>query len=81
MLGYLSFTVLFFVSLFPGSILGPELAAIVAMTLTILIYDELLFRRLVAWADKFRFEHSRPNSAPKLATRSVPSDALAAAPG
>jgi len=30
-LGYLSFTVLFFVSLFPGSILGPELAAIFAI--------------------------------------------------
>jgi NitT/TauT family transport system permease protein len=30
-LGYLSFTVLFFVSLFPGSFLGPELAAIFAI--------------------------------------------------
>jgi NitT/TauT family transport system permease protein len=30
-LGYLSFTVLFFVSLFPGSVLGPELAAIFAI--------------------------------------------------
>jgi len=30
-LGYLSFTVLFFVSLFPGSMLGPELAAIFAI--------------------------------------------------
>ncbi|WP_188253958.1 ABC transporter permease subunit [Pseudaminobacter soli (ex Zhang et al. 2022)] len=30
-LGYLSFTVLFFVSLFPGNILGPELAAIFAI--------------------------------------------------
>ncbi len=30
-LGYLSFTVLFFVSLFPGSTLGPELAAIFAI--------------------------------------------------
>ena len=30
-LGYLSFTVVFFVSLFPGSILGPELAAIFAI--------------------------------------------------
>ena len=30
-LGYLSFTVLFFVSLFPGNVLGPELAAIVAI--------------------------------------------------
>ncbi|HTT75451.1 MAG TPA: ABC transporter permease subunit [Candidatus Binataceae bacterium] len=30
-LGYLSFTVIFFVSLFPGNILGPELAAIFAI--------------------------------------------------
>jgi NitT/TauT family transport system permease protein len=30
-LGYLSFTVIFFVSLFPGSALGPELAAIFAI--------------------------------------------------
>jgi NitT/TauT family transport system permease protein len=30
-LGYLSFTVLFFVSLFPGNILGPELAAVFAI--------------------------------------------------
>ena len=30
-LGYLSFTVIFFVSLFPGNVLGPELAAIFAI--------------------------------------------------
>jgi NitT/TauT family transport system permease protein len=30
-LGYLSFTVLFFVSLFPGNVLGPELAAMFAI--------------------------------------------------
>jgi NitT/TauT family transport system permease protein len=30
-LGYLSFTVVFFVSLFPGSVLGPEFAAIFAI--------------------------------------------------
>jgi NitT/TauT family transport system permease protein len=30
-LGYLSFTVVFFVSLFPGSMMGPELAAIFAI--------------------------------------------------
>jgi NitT/TauT family transport system permease protein len=30
-LGYLSFTVLFFLSLFPGTVLGPELAAIFAI--------------------------------------------------
>jgi NitT/TauT family transport system permease protein len=30
-LGYLSFTVVFFVSLFPGNVLGPELAAVFAI--------------------------------------------------
>ena len=32
--------------------------AIVAMTLVILLYDQLLFRPMVAWADKFRFEQT-----------------------
>jgi NitT/TauT family transport system permease protein len=32
--------------------------AIAAMTVTILIYDQLLFRPLVAWADKFRSEQT-----------------------
>ncbi len=32
--------------------------AIVAMAITILIYDQLLFRPLVAWADKFRYEQT-----------------------
>lgn len=32
--------------------------AILAMFLVILIYDQLLFRPLVAWAQKFRFEHT-----------------------
>jgi len=32
--------------------------AIVAMTITIILYDQLLFRPLVAWADKFRFEQT-----------------------
>jgi NitT/TauT family transport system permease protein len=32
--------------------------AILAMTVTILIYDQLLFRPLVAWADKFRYEQT-----------------------
>ena len=39
--------------------------AIVAMTITILIYDQLLFRPLVAWADKFRFEQTAPQSVPR----------------
>jgi NitT/TauT family transport system permease protein len=32
--------------------------AILAMAITILIYDQLLFRPMVAWADKFRFEQA-----------------------
>ena len=32
--------------------------AILAMTVTIILYDQLLFRPLVAWADKFRFEQT-----------------------
>ncbi|MFZ6687598.1 ABC transporter permease [Undibacterium sp. SXout11W] len=32
--------------------------AIVAMSITILMYDQLLFRPLVAWAEKFRFEQT-----------------------
>lgn len=32
--------------------------AIVAMTITIFLYDQLMFRPLVAWADKFRFEQT-----------------------
>ena len=39
--------------------------AIVAMTLTILVYDQLLFRPLVAWADKFRFEQTAAQIVPK----------------
>ena len=37
--------------------------AIGAMAVVILLYDQLFFRPLVAWADKFRFEQSpRKNS-------------------
>jgi len=32
--------------------------AIVAMTAAILLYDQLLFRPIVAWAEKFRFEQT-----------------------
>lgn len=39
--------------------------AIVGMLLVILLYDQLLFRPLVAWADKFRFEASGPETAPR----------------
>ncbi|HYA86723.1 MAG TPA: ABC transporter permease subunit [Nitrospirota bacterium] len=39
--------------------------AIIAMTLTILIYDQLLFRPLVAWAEKFRFEQTAAQIVPR----------------
>ncbi|TAM86635.1 MAG: ABC transporter permease subunit [Candidimonas sp.] len=39
--------------------------AIVAMTIAIFLYDQLLFRPMVAWADKFRFEQTAAQSAPR----------------
>ncbi len=39
--------------------------AIVAMSVTILIYDQLLFRPLVAWSDKFRVEQTPVGVVPK----------------
>ncbi len=39
--------------------------AIVAMGVTILIYDQLLFRPLVAWADKFRYEQTAAAIVPR----------------
>jgi NitT/TauT family transport system permease protein len=38
---------------------------ILAMTVVILAYDQLLFRPLVAWADKFRMERPRPGKCPE----------------
>ncbi|MFG1256128.1 ABC transporter permease subunit [Xanthobacter flavus] len=38
--------------------------AVLAMLAVILIYDQLLFRPLVAWADKFRVETSASGAAP-----------------
>jgi len=38
--------------------------AVVAMLGVIVLYDQLLFRPLVAWADKFRFETTSNNLAP-----------------
>jgi NitT/TauT family transport system permease protein len=38
--------------------------AILAMFLVILSYDQLLFRPVVAWADKFRFEQTAAATAP-----------------
>ena len=39
--------------------------AIIAMTVTILIYDQLLFRPLVIWADKFRYEQTAAQVVPR----------------
>src|SRR6201996_9501917 len=38
--------------------------AILTMLLVIIIYDQLLFRPVVAWADKFRFEQTASGNAP-----------------
>jgi NitT/TauT family transport system permease protein len=38
--------------------------ALVTMLLVIVVYDQLLFRPVVAWADKFRFEQTASASAP-----------------
>ncbi|MGH6778579.1 MAG: ABC transporter permease subunit, partial [Bradyrhizobium sp.] len=38
--------------------------AILAMLLVIIAYDQLLFRPIVAWADKFRFEQTASGDAP-----------------
>jgi NitT/TauT family transport system permease protein len=38
--------------------------AIAAMTIVILIYDQLLFRPLVVWADRFRVEQTAAQSTP-----------------
>lgn len=38
--------------------------AILAMLVVILIYDQLFFRPLVAWADRFRFDHEPGTTAP-----------------
>jgi len=39
--------------------------AIGAMAITIFIYDQLLFRPLVAWADKFRYEQTAAGTVPR----------------
>jgi len=39
--------------------------AIAAMTVAIVLYDQLLFRPLVAWADKFRVEQTAAQVAPR----------------
>jgi NitT/TauT family transport system permease protein len=37
---------------------------LLAMTAVIILYDQLMFRPLVAWADKFRFEQTGSQTAP-----------------
>jgi NitT/TauT family transport system permease protein len=39
--------------------------AIAAMTVAIIIYDQLLFRPMVVWADKFRFEQTAAQIVPR----------------
>jgi NitT/TauT family transport system permease protein len=39
--------------------------SILAMTVVILLYDQLMFRPLVAWSDKFRFEQTAAQSVPQ----------------
>ncbi|MBV8837282.1 MAG: ABC transporter permease subunit [Alphaproteobacteria bacterium] len=39
--------------------------AVVTMAIVILLYDQLLFRPVVAWADKFRFEQTAAQNRPR----------------
>jgi NitT/TauT family transport system permease protein len=39
--------------------------SILAMTLVIILYDQLMFRPLVAWSDKFRFEQTAAQTVPR----------------
>jgi NitT/TauT family transport system permease protein len=39
--------------------------AIIAMTVAIILYDQLMFRPMVAWADRFRFEQTAAQIVPK----------------
>ena len=45
--------------------LGAVGAAVAAMAIVILLYDQLIFRPIVAWADKFRFESTAAQARPK----------------
>ncbi len=51
------------------AIAAKDLAAvgwvILAMTVVIILYDQLMFRPLVAWADKFRMENTASGKAPE----------------
>ena len=59
--------------------IGAVFEAIVAMLVVILLYDQLLFRPLVAWSAKFRFEMvaARGRGRP-LAAGAAAADAAAA---
>lgn len=39
--------------------------AVVAMAVVIILYDQLLFRPIVAWADKFKFENTASENEPQ----------------
>jgi len=45
--------------------IGAVGAAVVAMAIVILIYDQLIFRPVVAWADKFRCEATASQARPR----------------
>ena len=45
--------------------IGAVAYAVIAMLGVIILYDQLLFRPLVAWADKFRFETTASGSEPR----------------
>ncbi|MGH6985558.1 MAG: ABC transporter permease [Caulobacteraceae bacterium] len=45
--------------------IGAVGVAVGAMAVVILLYDQLLFRPIVAWADKFRFEQTASEEEPK----------------
>ena len=45
--------------------LGAIAWVIFAMTIVIVLYDQLMFRPLVAWADKFRFEQTGSEDVPE----------------
>ena len=45
--------------------MGAVIWGVVAMAIVILLYDQLFFRPIVAWADKFRFEQTASQEAPR----------------
>ncbi|MFI5029300.1 MAG: ABC transporter permease [Reyranellales bacterium] len=45
--------------------IGAVVMAVAAMAVVILLYDQLVFRPIVAWADKFRFEQTAAAARPR----------------